>query len=265
MIAKSDKKSASKKAEFSKENVLAYAAEKGFVGWKFSPAKIFHFMQKNGYMLPTGKTTKSWKRCITSWWKDHQVAIEAHRTMQIEETRKANAEKNALKKAKRAEERKKRAEEQKRLWLEAHKGWFMAYTDGSCSYVDSHGPGGSAYVILQDGVPIHEAAVGKPYTTSNRMEMLAIISVLNYLPLHSKVVIYSDSQYAIKIFKGEWTAHVNQDLLRLFNEKVQRHDAVEIHWVKGHNGNEWNEYVDNLATTETEKILNLMAETAPDR
>lgn len=233
-----------------KADFLEYAKEHDFVGWKFSPSKVWE-LSKHGVYLPSRKEARDWKTCIMAWWIAHLPKLRKHEKEQLA----AQEERAKIKAAKRAEIRRQRLIEQRKIWKEQHKDYFFAYTDGSCCYEGGYGPGGSAYVVLKDGVPIHEAAVGKDWTTSNRMEMLAIISVLNWLPAHSKVVIRSDSQYSIKIFTREWEAHKNKDLLKLFDEVSSRHDAVEFQWVKGHNGNEWNEYVDQLATEQTDKIL----------
>lgn len=253
-----------------REEVIAYAHEKGYQGWKFSPSKLFNALQRSGWRNPSGKPSVSWKLCVTAWWKKYQPYIEAHRQEQKKAQRELDMTdplRQALKEERfkrKLEKRRKAEEERRRLWHEAHKDYFHAYTDGSCSYEGAKGPGGSAYVVLKDEVPIHEASVGKVWTTSNRMEMLAIISVLHWLPSKSKVVIHSDSQYAIKVFTREWHPKANLDLVKMFDKETERHEAVEFHWVKGHNGNEWNEYVDNLATTATKRILDMMASESAD-
>ena len=56
---------------------------------------------------------------------------------------------------------------------------YEAYTDGSCDNLSPYGEGGSAYIILKDGIIIKESKKGFVGTTNNRMEMLAIISAVN--------------------------------------------------------------------------------------
>lgn len=131
---------------------------------------------------------------------------------------------------------------------------FDAWTDGSCNNLSPYGEGGSAYVVLKDGVLIHEAKYGRIGTSSNRMELLAIISAVNWIPANSSVTIYSDSKYAINVLSGRWKAKVNTDLVRLYDTVASRLLEVRFVWVKGHSGLEWNEYVDELASSETERV-----------
>lgn len=225
----------------------AWLAEKGYQGYKFDHRKLYDELRFFGLRNPDGTDARGWKSCATAWWRIHKPAVRKHER----EERKKQHQK-ALR-DQRNRERQERAYQRHLDWEENHRDYFRAYTDGSCDYMggNSTGIGGSAYVILQDGVPIHEASIGKACTTNNRMEMLAIISVLNWLPAHSKVVVYSDSEYAIHVFLGHWKPKVNLDLVRMYQEKAARLDAVELSWVKGHHGNEWNEYVDDLAHTAT--------------
>ena len=46
---------------------------------------------------------------------------------------------------------------------------FEAYTDGSCDNLSPYGEGGSAYIILKDGIIIKESKKGFVGTTNNRM------------------------------------------------------------------------------------------------
>lgn len=131
---------------------------------------------------------------------------------------------------------------------------FDVWTDGSCNNLSPYGEGGSAYVVLKDGVLIHEAKYGRIGTSNNRMELLAIISAVNWIPANSSVIIYSDSQYAINVLSGKWKAKTNTDLVRLYDTAASRLSEIRFEWVKGHSGIEWNEYVDELASSETLRI-----------
>lgn len=229
---------------------VGYLTEKGWVGYKFAPEKLYNELKSYGCRKPDGTMARGWRSCVAAWWKLHEPIVRKH---EREERRKAREK---AKRDQRKKERKERAYQRHMSWEEKHRDYYRAFTDGSCEqYGTSYGIGGSAYVILQNGKIIHEASVGKACTTNNKMEMLAIISVLHWLPDHSKVVIYSDSQYAIMIFQGYWRPKKNLHLVEMFEREAKRHDAVEFSWVKGHNGNKWNEYVDNLATSATRRMV----------
>lgn len=74
---------------------------------------------------------------------------------------------------------------------------YEAYTDGSCDNLSPYGEGGSAYIILKDGIIIKESKKGFVGTTNNRMEMLAIISAVKSVPKGATLTVYTDSQYCI--------------------------------------------------------------------
>ena len=79
---------------------------------------------------------------------------------------------------------------------------YIAYTDGGCQNTSIYGEGGSAYLIIHNGEMIKTASKGFLRTTSNRMEMLAIISAVCSVPNGSDLLVYSDSQYAINTLSG---------------------------------------------------------------
>lgn len=125
-------------------------------------------------------------------------------------------------------------------------GSFVAYTDGSCNNLSPHGEGGAAYVILSNGVEVKRASKGFMHTTNNRCEMLAIISAVNSVPPGSSIVIHTDSQYCIGVFNPGYTikpATKNADLITMYR-KIAETRAVKFVWVKGHDGNHYNELVD---------------------
>lgn len=128
---------------------------------------------------------------------------------------------------------------------------YVCYTDGSGWANKSRNPkgvGASAYVVLKDGVLVVARSKSFLNTTNNRQEMLAIISALHACPQGASVDLYSDSQYAINAFSNRSTTSVkNLDLIRAYAKYTSHLGEIRLHWVRGHNGNEWNEYVDKLA------------------
>ena len=139
------------------------------------------------------------------------------------------------------------------------------YTDGSARG-NPDGPGGYGTIlkyIAPDGM-VHERefSCGYKKTTNNRMELMAAIVGLEALTKPCDVELYSDSQYLIKAFNEGWLAGwIKKGWRRGKNEPVKNVDlwkrllkATKPHhitwiWVKGHDGHEYNERCDVLATT----------------
>lgn len=123
---------------------------------------------------------------------------------------------------------------------------YVAYTDGSCDNLNKYRAGGAGYVILKDGEIFKVKNKGFLNTTNNRMEILAIISVCNSLPEGAFVDIYSDSQYSISFLVSS-KGKKNRDLLELYKKCSAHLGGVRFHWLKGHNGDKYNEMADDLA------------------
>lgn len=128
---------------------------------------------------------------------------------------------------------------------------FIAYTDGSCDNINPSRPGGAAYIIMDtDGNIIKKKSKGFMHTTNNRMEMLAIISVVNSLPNNSFVTINTDSEYCIKALLSK-QPQANLDLIKKYYAlRQQKYISVFLHHVKGHAGNKYNEECDKMARAE---------------
>lgn len=133
---------------------------------------------------------------------------------------------------------------------------YEAYTDGSCNNMSPEGEGGSAYIILKDGEIVHSSSKGFMHTTNNRMEIMAILSAVNYIPKGSSVIIYTDSQYCMTILAKKYTITdktKNAKLIKDYRE-LAKDKRVKFKWVKGHNGNMYNEMVDKMADARTEEM-----------
>ena len=137
---------------------------------------------------------------------------------------------------------------------------IIIYTDGACLGNKGGDPGGWAAVILHGPEDIAKISGSDLFTTNNRMELQAIIEGLNFCPSGSQILLYSDSQYAVKGF-NEWLpgwkkkgwknssnkAVANKDLWQVLEDAVARHKIVSLNWIRGHNGDHLNEEADRLA------------------
>jgi ribonuclease HI len=146
------------------------------------------------------------------------------------------------------------------------------YTDGSLKKTGKSSTfGGWAYIVVQDGKEIYNASGNEYNTTNQRMELLAIANALEYAKSirrnAEKVVIYSDSAYAINCYLQEWYLNWQTNGWRNANkQEVANQDLwqkiipyFDNFWydfkkVKGHDGNYWNEQCDKLAQTEAETL-----------
>jgi ribonuclease HI len=130
------------------------------------------------------------------------------------------------------------------------------WTDGSC--LGNPGPGGWGF-IATDGKNCAQRCGGEKMTTNNQMELTAVIRALTAARKHNELEIHTDSQYVkngmekwiVKWKKNNWkTADKrpvkNQELWKKLDELAS---SIKIHWVwvRGHNGEEFNERVDELA------------------
>ena len=133
---------------------------------------------------------------------------------------------------------------------------FTAYSDGSCDNLHPKRPGGAAYIIFdKDGQEVKRASKGFMGTSNNRMEILAIMSIVNSLPPLSSVTIYSDSQYSINVLSGKWKASENLDQIKRYKGIcLTKNIKVNFVWVRGHNGNQYNELCDQMARNEYNKM-----------
>jgi len=129
------------------------------------------------------------------------------------------------------------------------------YTDGACRGNPGRGGWGA---ILVYGKYERELSGGEPETTNNRMELTAAIEGLKALKEPCRVTLYSDSKYLIDAYeegwvygweKSGWRAGKvkNPDLWEKLLKLTRTHE-VSFVWVKGHNGHDYNERCDKLAT-----------------
>jgi len=130
---------------------------------------------------------------------------------------------------------------------------FTAYTDGSCDNFSEKRAGGAAYIIFNEDMTLFKkASKGFEHTTNNRMELLAIISVVNALPEYSEVIIHTDSKYCITALNSR-SPKKNLDLIAKYH-RLSKNISVKFEWVKGHSGNIYNEECDRMANAEFQKL-----------
>ena len=135
-------------------------------------------------------------------------------------------------------------------------GKLRIYTDGSCS--GNPGPGGWSAIIIGDDSEL-ELCGGGSDTTNNRMELLGPINALKKLPEGTEIDIFTDSSYVkngitswIKNWeKNGWKTSSkepvkNKELWIELQNQIKRQN-VTWRWVKGHNGDHYNERADVLA------------------
>lgn len=124
---------------------------------------------------------------------------------------------------------------------------YVIHTDGA--YSRKHDEGAFAYVICDcEGNEIKRNAWKISKETNNRAELKAIIAALYQLPEDAKrVVVVSDSMYALNTLSKQWSRNANADLFPIHDRIVsERGLKVYYRWVKGHSGEYFNELCDKL-------------------
>jgi ribonuclease HI len=139
------------------------------------------------------------------------------------------------------------------------------YTDGAAK--GNPGKAGWAFIVLNNE-KIFEMGGSAEHATNNQMELTAPIEALKYLkkkntqalPVYD-IEIVSDSKYVILgitewIFnwqKNNWRNVAKKPVLNreLWEELFALTQNFKIKWtyVKGHNGDKWNERADEIATS----------------
>jgi ribonuclease HI len=138
------------------------------------------------------------------------------------------------------------------------------FTDGACK--GNPGPGGWGALLRFKGKE-RQLQGAEPFTTNNRMELLAVIHALEALTRPCAVQVTTDSQY-VKNGITQWVPNwktrgwltadkqpvKNVDLWQQLDALVARHE-VHWHWVRGHNGHLENEVADRLANQAIRELL----------
>lgn len=209
-----------------REEFDAYAKGRGWDDWS---NELWAEMEKTHWLKNNGKSPKDWKAMVNS-----RNAIVMKRFGKTKsDIKKGAKEKTIINEI---------DEEFPDNGLH-----YVAYTDGSCDNLSKERAGGSAYVILKDGEIVNMKNHGQLNTSNNRMELLAIISAVNACSDGSFIDIYTDSQYCILVLSKSYKPKKNPDLYELYKKCAAHVGGVRFHWVKGHDGNTYNELADQLA------------------
>ena len=122
-------------------------------------------------------------------------------------------------------------------------------------------------MVLLSGPHRKELASGFRLTTNNRMELTGVIQALKALKEPCTVELYSDSKYVLDALEKGWAKGwqkrgwiksdkkpaLNPDLWEVLLELCDYH-TVNLHWVKGHASNPYNNRCDELAVAESQKF-----------
>ena len=133
------------------------------------------------------------------------------------------------------------------------------YTDGACT--GNPGKGGFGAVLIYNGVE-KQISEGYRKTTNNRMELMAAIRALSLLKEPCEVTLFSDSKYLTDAINQKWLESwkekgwkkadkkpvLNTDLWIELSSLLEKHTVTFV-WVKGHDGNRYNEICDSLAVS----------------
>ena len=149
---------------------------------------------------------------------------------------------------------------------------FEIYVDGSCSgNGEKENFGGIGVVLVKDNKVVKEYSIPVFNTTNNRAELKAVIFAIQIAKILNKtnpreILIYSDSAYVVQTVnkwmfnwaskswkKADNKEPENLDLVKILYQLMKFERAIKVVKIKGHNGHEFNELADDLATRATEK------------
>lgn len=128
---------------------------------------------------------------------------------------------------------------------------FVVFTDGSADNLREPHYGGAAFVIIdpkKDEI-IEQYSEGFRHTSNNKMELHAIVQAMKTLPNNSTCGIFTDSKYCIYVLDHK-TCNFNKNMeyIQEFRDTIEmKNIKYQFKWVRGHNGNKWNEMVDKMA------------------
>lgn len=146
---------------------------------------------------------------------------------------------------------------------------YEIYTDGASRMFNNKTTRmgvmfGVIFQKLSDGtsVIVDEYSGEIPGATSNRSEIFGVLfgidRVLKSDPGKKRITVYTDSRYVVDNFRvvfkkfitpcknKVYTSYPNWDLWSCVANRRMLNKDIFVNWVKGHNGNEYNEYCDKM-------------------
>ena len=136
---------------------------------------------------------------------------------------------------------------------------LIIYTDGAYSSLKDQG--GVGLVFIKDGKKIAQYSNVYSHTSNNQMEISAVIIALKSIKEKnlSRVIIKTDSQYVIGCASLGWKRKKNPKLWEQYDSIATKLSSSGIElvfeWVKGHDGDPYNELADTLARDASQVIL----------
>lgn len=148
-----------------------------------------------------------------------------------------------------------------------HDGEIFIYTDGSCNNKTNQN-GGFGIVLLYNGNEKRVYSNQYSNTTSARMEIRGLLESLKHIRDKTiPVTVYCDNEYVCKSISEKWAEkweneswligrgednlkyRLNHDLWKQVLEEYRKFPAgnVKLVWVRGHDGDKYNEIADELA------------------
>jgi ribonuclease HI len=148
---------------------------------------------------------------------------------------------------------------------------IQIYTDGSAHYKTRYGAW--AFIVVHPDKREESFSGHYENVTNNIMELMAVIEAMNYVvEHHAKEVkpfryeIISDSEYVVngvnewivgwkaKNWKNVKNVVLWKTIAPLLGIFIQLGIDLKVSWVRGHNGNEYNEKCDKLAHATFQKL-----------
>ena len=127
------------------------------------------------------------------------------------------------------------------------------YTDGAYSPLKDRG--GIGIVFLLDGEKIFEYNKYYDHCTNNQMELGAVLVALRLIKQkYDSITLYSDSKYVVGTINNNWKIKKNKRLWEEIYKELRKRQMIKFEHIRGHQGNEWNEYVDKLAVQATQML-----------